>query len=167
MMPTRPSFSPEFRTLRVGSAAPGVSLLVAGALALFLGACSKAPENTPAQKPQDAAKANSVIPVESPLAKAATKGNLTEVKALLDKGASPNVFDALGRTPLHMAAFYGHPRTAALLIARGADVNAKDRIGMTPLHAAVLAGSVQEVDLFLANKGEIDAVANSGVTPLH
>lgn len=143
--------------------------MVVGMLSLFLSACNKAPENVPpvTQKQHEVAKETNIIPAESPLAAAASRGSIPEVKDLLDKGESPNVSDALGRTSLHTATFYGHPKTAALLIARGADVNAKDRVGMSPLHAAVLVGSVQEVDLLLANKAEIDAKTDVGATPLH
>lgn len=171
MIPDHPLFNSGASASLASRSAHHAPALIAGMFALLLCACSKAPESVPTpstQKQHDvASKASEVITAESPLAKAATRGNIAEVKELLDKGANPNVFDALGRTPLHMAVFYNHPKTTALLIARGADVNAKDRIGMTPLHAAVLVGSTQEVDLLLANKAEIDAVANSGLTPLH
>ncbi len=169
MSSNTPPLRLDSRTSFIGKSVRGAPIMLVVMFSLFLSACSKTPDSgsSDAQKLRDAAKTSNVIALESPLAKAATKGNIPEVKELLDKGASHNVSDALGRTPLHMAAFYGHPRTAALLIARGADVSAKDRVGMTPLHAAVLAGSVQEIDLLLANKAEIDAVADTGATPLH
>jgi ankyrin repeat protein len=50
----------------------------------------------------------------SPLAMAAIRGDLAEIKALLEAGAEVNVTDALGRTPLHMAAFYGRTKASEL-----------------------------------------------------
>lgn len=154
------------RISRLKIAAGRAALAALSATFLSLAACGKAPENTaaPAQKQDSASETPSA---ESPLAKAATRGDLDEVKLRIDQGENVNASDALGRTPLHMAVFYAHPRTAALLIASSADVNARDRVGMTPLHAAVLAGSLQEVQLLLDGKADIKAASETGLTPLH
>mgnify|MGYP003611606442 CR=1 FL=1 len=105
--------------------------------------------------------------VESPLAKAAVRGAINEIKALIDDGAEINAKDALGRTPLHIAAFYGRTKTSEYLISRGADIDAKDRVGMTPLHVAVISGGRQEVELLLEKKADISSKTDAGQTALH
>ncbi|MCB1967616.1 MAG: ankyrin repeat domain-containing protein, partial [Candidatus Accumulibacter sp.] len=108
-------------------AATRALLLAVVGFLLALSGCS--------EKPADDTKAAESV-AETPIAatapalvQAAGRGDLTEIRALLDAGAEIDVTDALGRTPLHMAAFYGNPKTSALLIARGANIEARDRIG--------------------------------------
>jgi len=137
-------------------------MIVFGALALSLAACSKQPEKPNAQVQTEAPSAAS-----STLTDAAIKGDPAPAKALIDAGADVNAKDNLGRTPLHTVAFYGHLKLTELLIASGADVNAKDHVGMTPLHAAVLSGGRQEVQLLLDKKADIKAKSDAGQTALH
>ena len=67
--------------------------------------------------------------------RAASSGDLEELKVLLEEGLPINAFDDLNRTPLHCAAIGGHIEAVRYLIDAGADVNAHDeeRIGETPL----------------------------------
>ncbi|MBA3996461.1 MAG: hypothetical protein C0489_05145 [Candidatus Accumulibacter sp.] len=144
------------------------ALITLSLLTLGVVACGKgADENAATQAALQDAQKNTLPTSESPLAKAASRGDLEEIRTLLDAGAEINVTDALGRTPLHMAGFYGRPRTTELLLARGADIGARDRVGMTPLHAAVLDGTYQVVDLLLGKGADINAASDSGMTPLH
>ena len=62
---------------------------------------------------------------DSALIRAAEKGNLGEVRALLAKGANVNARDKDGITALMMAASGGHLDVVRVLLAQGADVNAK------------------------------------------
>lgn len=57
---------------------------------------------------------------------ATRKGDLAQVKALLDKGAGVNSKSPYGSTPLFFACDRGYVEVARLLIERGADVNVKD-----------------------------------------
>jgi len=61
---------------------------------------------------------------------AAEKGELKQVKAMLEAGGNPNARDprstATGWTPLMHAAANGHTVVAAALLAAGADISAKD-----------------------------------------
>ncbi len=60
----------------------------------------------------------------TPLMKAAGKGNVAEVKALLDNGASPFEIDPItGTSPLHFAAQGGNVEVAKLLVEAGALIN--------------------------------------------
>ena len=139
------------------------SLIAIAALAVACGGCG---QNTgKSAPPPSGAEAPPVA--ESPLAKAATQGNLGDLRDQLDSGADIDSRDALGRTPLHIAAFYGWPKTTELLVSRGADVNARDRVGMTPLHAAVISGGRAEVELLLRRGADITARSEAGQTALH
>ena len=66
---------------------------------------------------------------------AALSGDLAQVKALLEQGQDPNVFDDMSWTPLHYAVRGNHLEMVRCLLAAGADVNAhnEDKIGDTPL----------------------------------
>ena len=143
------------RTHRLAKVFRLLAVLAVGGLALNIIACNRQDENAGAPVKSEAPPV-----AESPLAKAAIRGDLAAIKAMLEAGAEINTRDALGRTPLHMAAFYGRPKTTELLIASGADINARDRIGMAPLHAAVLSGGRQEVELLLDS---CHALMNVGV----
>lgn len=59
----------------------------------------------------------------SQLQRACKKGDLEEVRSLIQKGASANECDFGGFTCLHEAALAGHTEIVKLLIASGADVN--------------------------------------------
>lgn len=69
------------------------------------------------------------------LHRAASLGDLEQIKAFLEEGLPMNAFDDLNRTPLHCAVIGGHIAAVQYLIEAGADVNAHDeeRIGETPL----------------------------------
>ena len=69
------------------------------------------------------------------LHRAASSGDVEEIKALLEEGLPINAFDDLNRTPLHYAASEGHVAAVRYLIDAGADVNAheEEKIGETPL----------------------------------
>ncbi|MGA8087755.1 MAG: ankyrin repeat domain-containing protein [Terracidiphilus sp.] len=90
------------------------------------------------------------------LHRAASSGDIEEMKALLDEGLPINAFDGLNRTPLHCAAIGGHFEAVRYLIKAGADVNAHDeeRIGETPL------GEVAANCTFDIAKALIDAGAD-------
>ncbi len=63
--------------------------------------------------------------------KAASTGNLANVKMHLKNGANVNARDKSNQTPLMLAAFAGKLDVAKLLVDKNADVNAKDNKGIT------------------------------------
>jgi ankyrin repeat protein len=69
------------------------------------------------------------------LHRAASEGDIEQMRTLLNEGLPINAFDSLERTPLHCAAIGDHIEAVRYLIKAGADVNAHDeeRIGETPL----------------------------------
>ena len=82
---------------------------------------------------------------------ATRKGNLEQVKALLDKGASVNAKFSYGQTPLFFACDRGYMEIVKLLVERGADVNVED----TFYHANALSWAVDH------NHGDREAAAGS------
>ena len=68
--------------------------------------------------------------------RAAEMGDLSGLKALLEKQADIDSRDAVGRTALMLATLHGQSNAVAVLLAYGADPNAADADGTTPLQAA-------------------------------
>ena len=71
---------------------------------------------------------------------ATRKGDLAQVKALLDKGASVNSKSSYGQTPLFFACDRGYTEIVKLLLDRGADVNVEDNF----YHASALSWAAQK-----------------------
>jgi hypothetical protein len=100
----------------------------------------------------------SIIPaladdVGDELLAATRKGDITQVKALLDKGANVNAKTRYNQTPLFFACDRGNLEIAKLLIDRGADVNAKDNFyNATPLTWA-MSKKNKDIIALLIEKG--------------
>lgn len=62
---------------------------------------------------------------------AARKGELADVKLLVECGAKVNAIGDIGNTPLHGAAAKGHAVVVILLLENGADPNIKNKFGET------------------------------------
>ena len=98
-----------------------------------------------------------------------------EVRALLAKGADPNVPDRDGRTAVHGAARLGALETLAALLEAGGTPDRRDEDGNTPLHFAADASqptlmvdrSIATIRLLLDARADADAVNAEGRTPLH
>lgn len=88
-----------------------------------------------------------------PLLVAASKGNVAEVKQLLDAGVSPD-FACHGVTPLIACASNGHQEVAELLVARGAHVNLRSENGPTALMVAAARGYAELVQFLLDHGAE-------------
>ena len=92
---------------------------------------------------------------EIALLEASIKGDTAEVKALVEKGVSPNTKDADGRTPLTEAAYRGFTEIARMLIDHDANLFAKKNDGETPITMA--AGHPDIASLIKLNLGLADA----------
>ncbi len=108
-------------------------------------------------------------PPPTPVADATRRGDVEEVRALLQQGADVNGAHGDGMSALHWAAEQGDREMAAMLLHAGANVNAVTRIGQyTPLHVASTAGREPVIELLLESGADVvAATASSGVTPLH
>ncbi len=90
----------------------------------------------------------------SKLTKAARKGRLADVQALIARGVDLDEADWRGNAPIYYAAREGHAEIVAALGAAGADVDIENGFGSTPLHLAARNGHV-EVIRVLAQLGAL------------
>ncbi|GAB2267941.1 Serine proteinase inhibitor IA-1 [Dionaea muscipula] len=87
----------------------------------------------------------------------ARKGDLKQVKRLLDEGMDVNVAawgpKSQGVTPLHLAAEGGHLKVMDVLLERGADIDARTKgaCGWTPLHIAAKERNKEAVKFLIKN----------------
>jgi hypothetical protein len=91
---------------------------------------------------------------------ASRKGDVEAVRALLDKGISPDAKWRYGMTALFPACDRGHLEVVKLLLERGANVNVRDSFyGQTPFQSALGKGHVEIVRLLFAkgagNAGDV------------
>lgn len=100
------------------------------------------------------------------------RGDFSQVKELIEKGANVNVVDGAGSgTPLHWAVAWGNQEFIEFFVEKGADVNAKNKRGKTPLLVAVLAfttqtGSIAAMQYLLDKGANIEGKDDWGATPL-
>ena len=104
----------------------------------------------------------------SPLHEAASRGDTTEIAALLAAGADPNAPEGqYGLTPLHMAAYESQTAAIEVLLEAGSDPNARDSRGITPLFASSFAGPLAAIKVLLAAGADPNVRTGKGATPLH
>jgi ankyrin repeat protein len=125
-----------------------------------------------------------VPPGATPLYRATRATDLPAIRALLNKGANPNVAAEDGSTPLMVAAGFGARRggneedvvekagradpldAIKLYVGAGAKINAANQAGNTALHYAALTGSARSVEYLAANGAALDVTNKQGKTPL-
>ncbi len=102
-------------------------------------------------------------PPEAPVADAAMRGDLTEVRTLLRNGADVNAAQGDGMTALHWAAEEDLVEMAGVLLAAGARTDALTRLGdYAPLHVAAKAGAGGVTRLLLEAGADPDARTSTG-----
>jgi tetratricopeptide (TPR) repeat protein len=100
----------------------------------------------------------------SPLMEAAFKGDLAELKRLLNAGADVNVKDDDRSTSLMVAASQGHMAIVHELIAKGADINMQNKYGWTSLMLATSAKHTEIIKLLLSNGADPKIKKRDGST---
>lgn len=98
------------------------------------------------------------------LSKAAKKGRIEQVKALIEAGADVDERSRGGNTPLYYAAQKGHAEVVRLLVEAGADVDVDNDFGSTPLHVASRGGHVEVIRLLAGAGANLDTQNLSGAT---
>lgn len=81
------------------------------------------------------------------LAAVAVKGNTRLAKALLEKGANPNIADPTGITPLIYATEFENIEFMKLLLKHKADKKQTDKEGKTPYDYAVFTKNQEVINL--------------------
>jgi len=105
---------------------------------------------------------------DPPVADAARKGDLIEVRALLNAGADVNASHGDGMTALHWAAESGDVEMVRTLLFAGAFPDAVTRNGeYTPLHLASRAGHAEAVLALLEGGADVERLSVNGTAPLH
>ena len=100
------------------------------------------------------------------LIEACRRGDLAQVKKLVNEGHSVNGSQVHGKTPLMVASFRGHSDIVRYLLEQNADVNKTDDLGLSALHCACEDGHLDVVNMLLSKGAEIEAKDASGHTPL-
>lgn len=105
---------------------------------------------------------------EAPVADAAERGELEQVRSLVRDGADVNAAQGDGMTALHWAAQRGDTEMAQLLMYAGAHAESMTRLGgYTPLHLASQRGHASTANALLEGGSDVAAVTSTGVTALH
>ena len=113
--------------------------------------------------------ATAATPPDSPVADAAMRGDLDEVRELLRSGSDVNAPQSDGLTALHWAADNGDAALAGVLIYAGANLSPLTRNdAYTPMHMAARRGHAGVIELLVeAGADPAVATARTGVTPMH
>ena len=107
------------------------------------------------------------MPTENELLDATARGDMHQVRNLLDEGIDPNIQGDSGWAAIHQAAKEGNHELAELLLEYGCDPNAKEDSGLTSLHFAAQKGHDLTVQLLLDYWADPNAQDKSECTPLH
>ncbi len=104
----------------------------------------------------------------SPIADAAMRRDIAEVRSLIAKRADVNAPQGDGMTALHWAARNRDAEMTTLLLRAKASLTATTRVGAyVPLHVASQAGSAPVVEALLKAGADAKATTETGVTSLH
>jgi ankyrin repeat protein len=86
---------------------------------------------------------------EDPLVAAASQGDISTVRSMLEKGYYVDKRNPIGRTALMNAASGGYSEVVRLLLDKGAKVNAKSDYDSTAIESAARGGHVEVTNILL------------------
>ncbi|XP_048360684.1 cyclin-dependent kinase 4 inhibitor B-like [Sphaerodactylus townsendi] len=99
------------------------------------------------------------------LATAAARGDLEEMRRLLDSGVDPNAVNSFGRTPIQVM-MMGSPSVAELLLQRGANPNWPDpHTGSLPVHDTAREGFLDTLQVLCRGGARLDLTDQWGHLP--
>jgi len=98
--------------------------------------------------------------------RASSKGDLADVKELVEAGANINVKDGNGWTALMFATDKKHLDIVKYLVEKGADINVKDKFSSSALTYAILRNSLDIVKYLVEKGADINVKNDKGVTAL-
>ncbi|HKQ37731.1 MAG TPA: ankyrin repeat domain-containing protein [Verrucomicrobiae bacterium] len=115
---------------------------------------------------------------DTPLHRAASRGQLKVAEFLLSNNADVNAPNKNRTTPFHYAVWFGNKNIVEVMLARGANINALGSFGndnpekitpysCQPLHVAVYRGNQAIAELLLQHKAQVNGLDYRGRTPLH
>jgi ankyrin repeat protein len=102
----------------------------------------------------------------TPLQRAALKGHVAAIAALVKAGARVDCASSNGYTPLILAAAEGHTAAVDALVAAGADVHRSRNDGDTALHRASARGRLEVARVLLQAGARTDVRNNDGKRPI-
>lgn len=101
------------------------------------------------------------------LLQAASDGNISKIKELIDSGAYVDSKDETGITALMTAAFKGERKTVLFLLESKAQTDLKDGMGYTALMFAANSGHIECAKLLIKGGSEVNETDYNGNTPIH
>lgn len=104
----------------------------------------------------------------TPLADAALKGDLGDLRVLLARGARVDTVSKTGMQPIHDAALGGHAEVIRELVKQGADLNARtqDTEAQTPLHIAAVMDRTRAIETLASLGADLTIRDSHGRTAL-
>jgi ankyrin repeat protein len=98
----------------------------------------------------------------TPLQWAVYKGNVAEVRRLLDAGADPNLANEYGASPMSLAAEVANTEILTRLLEAGADADSPNQDGQTALMEVARTGNVAAANALLEHGATVDARESFG-----
>ena len=103
---------------------------------------------------------------DTPLQQACARGDVAEVRRLVEQGAGKDEATLDGATPLLMAAQQGYLVVVRYLVEQGADKDKVTNLSATPLYIAAQNGHLAVVRYLVEQGADIDQATSAGTTPL-